>query len=454
MKSLSARLLVSVSLLLVLFFGIAALALDIAFRNAAEQAVRDVLEGQLLVLLAAADPDTEGRLVIPDELPEEHFANPALGFFGRLNNGAGDLVWRSESSVGLDIPYPEDVSSGESHFAWLSLPDGNQVMALSMGIIWEFDDGRAEQYTFNVARNLDPYHEQVGGFRQRLLGSFAGLAALLLLSLTLLLRWVLKPLRLAESEIKEIESGMRGELSGGYPSELQGLTQNMNALIRLGRGRLERYRDTLGNLAHSLKTPLAVIRSALERESAAKADIVTMRDQVDRMNEIVAYQLKRAAASGGVEFGTGPVNAGKTSDRICDALSRVYRDKNPSWHRNGADSGAFYGDAGDLTEILGNLLDNAFKWCNSEITVLVEQLPRANLRHEGLRIVVEDDGPGIASEHNDSVTERGTRVDETAAGQGIGLAVVKEIIELYGGTLMIDASPLGGARLDVRFPPA
>ena len=246
---------------------------------------------------------------------------------------------------------------------------------------------------------------------------------------------------------------MRGELSAGYPSELQGLTATMNALIRLGRGRLERYRDTLGNLAHSLKTPLAVIRNALEREQAAKADVETMREQVDRMNEIVAYQLKKAAASGGAQFGTGPVDAGETSDRICNALSRVYRDKSPSWRRNGAASGSFYGDGGDLTEVLGNLLDNAFKWCNSEISVSMEQLPRDDLRHEGLRIVVEDDGPGIASKHNDSVTRRGTRVDETAAGQGIGLAVVKEIVELYGGTLTIDSSPLGGARLDVRFPP-
>ncbi|MEE8157544.1 MAG: ATP-binding protein [Gammaproteobacteria bacterium] len=454
MKSLSARLLVSVSLLLVLFFGIAALALDIAFRNAAEQAVRDVLEGHLFGLLAAADPDSDGRLTIPSELPEEHFANPGSGFYGRLENGAGDLVWRSNSSIGVDIPYPGDVASGESRFLWLTVADGSQVMALSMGITWEFEDDRAEQYTFNVARSLDPYYEQIGGFRKRLLGSFAGLAALLLLSLTLLLRWVLKPLRLAESEIKDIESGMRGELSAGYPSELQGLTANMNALIRLGRGRLERYRDTLGNLAHSLKTPLAVIRNALEREQAAKADVETMREQVDRMNEIVAYQLKRAAVSGGVEFGTGPVDAGHTSDRICNALSRVYRDKNPSWRRNGVASGSFYGDAGDLTEVLGNLLDNAFKWCNSEISVSLEQLPRKDLRHEGLRIVVEDDGPGIANEHNESVTRRGTRVDETPAGQGIGLAVVKEIVELYGGTLRIDSSPLGGARLDLRFPPA
>ena len=454
MRSLSARLLVTVSLLLIVFLGVAALVLDIAFRDASEQAVRDVLQVHVLALLSAADPDAQGNLVVSEDPPVEHFTNPGSGVYGGIASDTGSLVWRSGSSIGIDIQYATDVAPGENRFGWLMLADGSQVMALSMGITWEFEDKETRNYTFSAARSLAPYYEQVNRFRRRLLGSFAGLAALLLASLGVVLRWVLKPLRRAESEIKEIEAGHRQELSNGYPTELQGLTTNMNTLIRVGLGRLARYRDTLGNLAHSLKTPLAAMRTTLEHGTPDPADLQTLQEQIDRMDEMVAYQLKKAATSGGLNLGRGPVDVGETSDRICKALSRIYRDKQPTWKRNEFDGGYFYGDAGDLTEVMGNLLDNAFKWCRGDVAVSLEALASEDKRRAGLRLVVEDDGPGISSEHSSAVTDRGTRIDRQTAGHGIGLAVVKEIVEVYGGTLGIDASPMGGARVEVRFPPA
>jgi two-component system, OmpR family, sensor histidine kinase PhoQ len=208
-----------------------------------------------------------------------------------------------------------------------------------------------------------------------------------------------------------------------------------------------RYRDTLGNLAHSLKTPLAVMRSSLHAPGAAG----TVSAEIDRMSGIIEHQLKRAAASGGALLGGPPVEVAQVAGELRGTLLRVYAAKDLSIELAVAPGTQFIGDRGDLTELLGNLLDNACKWCRSRVRLSGAGTPAADPR-ERLMLVVEDDGPGISTEDRSRVLRRGVRADEKVPGHGLGLAMVQDTVELYGGRLGIDSSPLGGARISLRLP--
>ena len=248
-----------------------------------------------------------------------------------------------------------------------------------------------------------------------------------------------------------MEAGSRASLSASQPRELTGLAANMNALLKSERQRVERYRNTLGNLAHSLKTPLAVIRSALGGEPAIDRRHEIVNQQIDRMNAIVQHQLKRAAASGGAVMGQSAVEVAPMLVELRAALSKVYPDRDLLIEISAADGLAFAGDRGDLFELLGNLLDNACKWCRSRVRVVAARLPAADARTR-LRITVEDDGAGIEIADRERILERGARADEQVEGQGLGLAMVREIVDLYDGTLEIGDSPLGGALVTVCLP--
>ncbi len=233
-----------------------------------------------------------------------------------------------------------------------------------------------------------------------------------------------------------MEAGSRTSLSGSQPRELTGLATNMNALLKSERQRVERYRNTLGNLAHSLKTPLAVMRSTLAAEPTTGRRHEIVDQQIDRMNAIVQHQLKRAAASGGAVVGQSAVEVAPMLVELRAALSKVYPQRDLLIEIGAPEGIAFAGDRGDLFELLGNLLDNACKWCRSRVRVTAARLSAADVRTR-LRISVEDDGAGIASADRERILERGARADEQVEGQGLGLAMVREIVDLYDGTLEI-----------------
>jgi two-component system sensor histidine kinase PhoQ len=452
-RSLSTRLLASVSVLLILFFGITILALDFVFQDLSRRAIRDRLEIQVLALLTASEEDSSGGLRPDDQLAQPRFDNLGSGLYGEILRADGRPSWRSNSLTGTGIEFPH-LRAGERRFGELRRVDGSQVLALSMGIDWQFRNGVSRQFVYSVAESLDPYYEQLARLRGQLFGWFGGLIALLLGAFAVLLRRLLAPLRRVEREIEAIEAGQLTELGGGYPRELLGITTNLNALLRGERERLARYRNTLGNLAHSFKTPLAVMRNLLSAEqSRALAVTRQLDEQVGRMDDIVKYQLRRAAASGGISLGTAPTEVREALEALRGALLKVYVDRGLTCELNVADGAAFTGDREDLTEIAGNLLDNAFKWARSKVRVTGERITSFAARRDGLRLVVEDDGPGIPPEARARVLERGARLDERVSGQGIGLSVVRELVELNGGTITIDQSSLGGARIEIRIAP-
>ena len=436
MRSLSSRLLVSVSVLLLLFFGATIAVLDTAFSEAGEQARRDILDGHLVALLGAAEPDGDGELALPDRLREPRFESIGSGLYAELRAIGGVVLWRSRSALGLEIPAGVVPEIGNHLFARESLEDGTPLLTLSLAVEWEFEDGSLKSYVFKVAESLDSFNAQVAGFRRQLFGWFAAVALTMLLAFSMLLRGLLKPLRQIETEITEIEEGNRGSLSGEFPTELTGVARNMNLLIDSERARSDRYRYTLDNLAHSLKTPLAAMR-ALLNDRLTDGFSGRFNEQIDRMDEIVRYQLRKPAASVADNLVLKPVPVEEEVTRLVDGLRKVYHDKNPDFEVRIERGMQFRGDTGDFLELAGNLLDNACKWCERRVRISIVPSVGSLAIASGMVLTVSDDGPGIPKDAADALLQRGMRLDESTPGHGIGLAVVKDIARSYGGRLSI-----------------
>ncbi|HIN90545.1 MAG TPA: GHKL domain-containing protein, partial [Porticoccaceae bacterium] len=280
---------------------------------------------------------------------------------------------------------------------------------------------------------------------------------LLLLIQFFLMRWGLSPLQRMARDLKLIESGSKNQLLGDYPRELRGVTNNLNLLIETERKQQARYRTTLADLAHSLKTPLAVItgvlqgisanpRSASDRKIDTQLDSVG--EQLERMNQIVTYQLQRAVQSGSASSLVRQVSVVATVNKVLKALRKVYAEKSIHFTSELDPKVYFQGDERDLMEVIGNVMDNAFKYSVQRVAVVVAH---RKAEKSGVEITVEDDGPGIPQDQQEFVLQRGARAYTLVQGHGIGLAVVTDIVNSYGGEILLEVSELGGARLVIAF---
>jgi len=441
--SLSRRLLLSVSAPLALFFGVMMVVLDTGFRALSERTLQELLDSQMVSLIAAAEPQPDGGYAPPPQVRDQRLSTPHSGLYAQIRSQQHQ--WRSPSTAGLAADFGPLLVPGDRTITYAAF-DHDRVAIESRAIQFADDPTGARALTFSVAVSLSPYEEQLWRYRQRLVGWFIGLMLVLLVTLAALLQWVLRPVRRLEREIHEVEEGRRENLGAGYPRELDGVATHLNALLIGERKRVARYRDTLGNLAHSLKTPLAVMRSSLPGEARGSA----VSAEIDRMSGIIEHQLKRAAASGGALLGQAPVDVAQVAAELRGALLKVYGNKDLSLEFAVAPGTQFVGDRGDLTELLGNILDNACKWCRSRVRLTAGSDESADPR-ERLSLVMEDDGPGISEADRARVLERGVRADQNVPGHGLGLAMVHDTVDLYGGRLSIDTSPLGGARVTVRL---
>ena len=443
--SLQSRLLLTLTVLLLVAAAASAWALDALYRNLGLRALEDVLDAQVIALISTAEIEFAGRLV-PQNLAEPRLATPGSGLYAEIVGSQG--TWRSPSAVGSGLNLAAEPLPGERRTEHAKLADGTRVLGLSLGVRWDPAEGRSRDYVIRAAQSLEPWYQQLLRVRTGLFTGFILLALLLLGGLATALRISLKPLRRLESEIVDIEAGRREALGTGWPRELTGVTGNLNALLVGERKRLERYRTTLGNLAHSLKTPLAALRGLIER---GETDPHALTPQLERMQSIVQHQLKRAVFGGS---GATLIDLGVQDplEQLRSALAKVYVDKQIKATIAVAPGTAYPIDAGDFLELAGNLMDNACKYCRSSIAVRATLWTAAEWRRPGLVLEVEDDGSGIAPGERAHVLERGARADESVAGQGIGLSVAREIAAAYSGTLEIGESRLGGARLCVRLP--
>jgi two-component system sensor histidine kinase PhoQ len=434
---------------IVVFFALTIFLLDMLFRHAAERGLREVLDAQMVALVAAADPDGP-ESVTPTALLDTRFDTPGSGLYAEIRSASGESIWRSQSTIGTDVQFGPPLAAGQRQFSFTEIAGTDvQLAVASRGIEWVDLHGEPARFTFSVASNLATYRAQIASFRQQLIGWFVGLAILLLVTLVLVMRWLSQPMRRLVREIKDVEDGTREQLSEHWPQELSAITGNLNALLESERARIKRYRDTLGNLAHSLKTPLAVMRQSLAE--VADPTKVTLDAEIERMSGIIEHQMKRAAASGGVLLGQAPVEVAPIVTELRVALLKVYGNKDLLFETAVPGLAQFIGDRADLTELLGNLLDNACKWARGRVRIEVGIDPAATSRH-ALTLLVEDDGPGIAEADRARVLQRGGRADEATPGHGLGLAMVQDTVALYGGAMRIEASGLGGARFELKLP--
>ncbi len=419
-----------------------------AVQRAHEDSVRTArfaqLQSTVYLLLAGADLDERGALVIPPSFPEPRLSLPGSGLYANIVNVARREQWQSPSTLGISPPFLRSVAVGQ----WRSEirsdvanAGGHDYLVIGYGVNWA---GRAQAapLVLSVVEDKAEFDREVGVFERTLWTWLGSAAALLLVSQTLLLEWGLTPLRRVAREVRGIELGDQAEIEGRYPTEITALTNNLNTLITQERLRQTRYREALSFLAHSLKTPLAVLRNALA-EPAVLPEAV--RQQVARMDDIVQHQLARAAAGGSSRFAPHLPLAGVVH-RVRDSLAKVYADKglaiavdiNPpelAWRI----------DEGDAFEMLGNVMDNAAKWAKQRVAV--------SARREGnrLHVRVDDDGPGFSDTFGDtqSILQLHVRGDEKVPGHGVGLAVVNELVASHDGELSLSRSELGGARVDI-----
>jgi two-component system sensor histidine kinase PhoQ len=270
------------------------------------------------------------------------------------------------------------------------------------------------------------------------------MGSLLLIMQMLVLRWGLRPMRQVSTELSAVESGLQESVQGIYPIELKRLTDNINSLIHHERTHQQRYRNALADLAHSLKTPLTILRGAIGTESHTQNTKAVLDEQIDRMDNIIQYQLRRAATAG-CSPGTRLIALHPVVEKIVNTVNRAHYEKYPKIVIEIESGLCLRMDKGDLMELLGNVIDNAFKWCRGTVTI------SAHYEHDEVVIKVEDDGPGIRYEELGKIIERGARADQSIPGHGIGLAIVRDIVQAYDGTLSIDSSRRTGASFIIKI---
>lgn len=446
--SLQTRSLAAASIALAAFLGLSGFALDQAFYESSLQQLRDRLQGYVWSYLSGSDVTVSGRLVLPEFPPDQRFDRPQSGLYAGVA-GKG-INWESPSALGRKLPFDVQLEPNQTRFVGPVETNIGGVYVFSQGVDYAYGDGsKSVRLTFHIAEHESALERQMQVFR-RTLWTWVVVLGLLLLAVQLgVLRWSLTPLRRVERDLGRVERGEIEALPGHYPRELEGLAGTLNGFIESERWQRTRYRNTLGDLAHSLKTPLAVLRNQLESGEDGERLRAAVDEQVTRMDQIVAYQLSRAATSGHSTFAAA-LEIGPAAEEIVRSLEKVYADKNVLCEFEVDPAAAFHGERGDLMELLGNLLENAFKWCGHRVVLTARRAGPIGARRAGLELQVEDDGPGIAPENVERVLQRGVRGDERVQGHGIGLAIVQDIVKAHRGELVVDRSPeLGGARFTV-----
>ena len=419
-------------------------ALQKTFSLALQESIEQRLASDVTTLISAARVENN-RLMMPVLLPDERFNLPDGRLLGYIYDRDGRLVWRSRATASQNINYQPRYDGRGNEFARIRQDNGEEFFVYDVEV--KLLGGKSAAYSIVALQPVREYRETLDGLQEKL---YLGFGAALLVLMGLLwagLTWGLRSLRRMTVELDEIESGAREGLSGEHPRELLRLTRSLNRLLRSEREQRGRYRDSLGDLAHSLKTPLAVLQGVGEGMAQRPADreqARVLQSQIERMSQQIDYQLQRASLrkSGLVRH---QVHLRPLLDSLCGTLAKVYRDKQVAVALELADDARVPMEQGALMELLGNLLENAWRLCLGQVRISLDQVEGA------LELCIEDDGPGVPEDQRERILQRGERLDRQYPGQGIGLAVAKDIIDSYDARLTLGDSPLGGAAFRIRF---
>lgn len=422
-----------------------AIALERAVVKRALQAEEDRLQLLIYSLLAAVDRNHAGlSITIADErLFESSLLTRNSGLYAMLYNNSNEQIWRSQSTLAR-FPNDFSIQSGEWQF---NTPEfgGKPYFQLIFAIQWPNVNDKLERYNIVVWQEATEYFSQLERFRQTLWTWLIVTTLLLLIVMYFVMMWSLWPLKKVGLEVKAIEDRKQSGFEFSYPLEITPLTENLNILLSQEQYQRQLYRNAMDDLAHSLKTPLAVLSGLSDSDKNGVVDLKTLREQVNRMNQIVSYQLRKATNVAGAKINK-PVNMVQIITKIVSALEKVYREKMVKVESKLPTQIMIRMDESDCLEVIGNLLDNAFKYSAGRIAIIA-----AMLNENEMELRIDDDGRGLEQEEVQQILSRGTRLDQSSEGQGIGLAVVADIVRAYNIDMNFERSEFGGLRVKLIF---
>lgn len=432
--SLRLRSFAAALLALLLFIPLGAMTLEQAYTDSLSQSMLEQLRVQSLTLISEFEM-VDGEPEMPEQLFNDKLNIPGSGLYAfiKIND---DVVWQSLSTLNwseqpqLDAP----IIGKEIFLAEFSLDADYFLYSYTAEFEGNVD---FEPVSFFIVQDKLTFEKERDAFSNTLWYWLGFLALLLLIVLIASLNMALSPINTLIGQIKKTEEGDIERLQQTYPPELEKLKRSINHLLDTEQQQRSRYKNSLSDLAHSLKTPLAVLAGNPNLPSSAN-------EPLSQINNIIQRQLKRAVAGAGSGWDQA-VSVLPIAQKLHSAMAKVHADKDLSISLQIAENCQFKGDQTDLMELLGNLMDNACKAAKSKVKVSAQQTNKL------LRITVEDDGNGIEPQHRQELLHRGKRLDSYQEGQGIGMAVVTDLISAYHGKMEITDSTLGGAKIEMTF---
>ena len=389
----------------------------------------------------------EGDPSSPDiALSDPRFDRPRSGWYWAIRDADGTLYNLSTSVVGIDLPILTETADGSGRRTAVM----DDVFGTRMRVVERTVTLAPDTYHIVVTGNLSEILELVGDFRGQAFIVLGAVGVMLAIMSAIVARFAMRPIDRLSAAIESVREGESVSVTGTYPREIAPLAEEVNELLRSNAQIIERARNQVGNLAHGLKTPIAVLRNEAAARKGALADVVVA--ESEKMSTMVATYLERARLAARTSV------VGKKADptmimlRLTRVMRKIHPDCTIAFQRPDASLPWFRGDEADLEEMAGNLLDNACKWSKGQVGVRLD----AERSDTGtmLLIRIDDNGPGLTEEDAQKVLRRGVRLDEKTPGSGLGLDIVKELVDVYGGSLALKRSALGGLLVELRLPTA
>ena len=425
------------------------------YRDAVERSFDARLNQYLEYLIAVTSPDEGLDIAEPTAMGEPLFSLPFSGWYWEIKAiGEQSILFKSDSLVSEALGLPSDKGvtpdATEIRKAYLTGPERQTLRVLEREIAIT-EKEQQKRYIYAMAGDASEIENEVDAFAMMLAVAFCMLGAGLLIATFFQVRFGLRPLNEIRDRLQAIRSGKAALLEGSPPEEIQPLQEELNALIQSNQDIIERARTHVGNLAHALKTPISVLTN--EARDAPGHLSEKVKEQVEVMRDQVNLYLDRARRAARAQSIGAVTEVESVLQSLGRTLERINRDKGVAITIASEPGLKFRGERQDLEEIVGNLMDNACKWCKSKVEARGRLLPTPG--EDGRRwldIEVDDDGPGLRPEQRATALKRGQRLDESKPGSGLGLNIVTETAAMYGGRVELDDAKLGGLRVRLRLP--
>lgn len=460
--SLRFRLLAATIVALVAALVLSGVVLSGLFRDHVSQQMQATLTQQLDQLTARLALDAQGNPQIDARsMADPRWNKPYSGLYWQLNQRhpdgveqVGTLRSRSLWDTQLNVRF-DTLPIGDVHQYEATGPMGAPLMLLERTVY--LTDSPQHFYRLIVASDMQLVYDALARFNGVLAGSMAVLCAMLIGAAWVQVAVGLQPLRSLQQAVVAVREGNSLRLEGQFPAEVQPLVSSFNAVLQRNAEVLERARLHAGNLAHALKTPLTILEQAAmhpERQgSTALPDLV--REQVATARSYMDWHLARARMAANVQLPGQRSELAALMKGLLRVLERAYFDKNLTMHTAlGSTALWIAAEEQDVQEILGNLLDNACKWAKAHVYIKAKVIAANGTDALHIRVQIDDDGPGIDAQNIATVLARGTRLDETVPGSGLGLSIVRDLVALYGGQIELAASIHGGLQVTLYLPAA